>query len=161
MSKITPAKIWQLLDEVMDPEIPVVSVVEMGMIRSVSIEGGTARVVVTPTFVGCPALDAIQESIRARLRQAGADEVLVTFSLSPPWSSDQITARGREKLRSFGLAPPSRHAGRVDLALLEPVACPFCGSQDTVMKNSFGPTLCRMIYVCKACSQPFELFKPI
>jgi ring-1,2-phenylacetyl-CoA epoxidase subunit PaaD len=159
--KLTPSKIWQLLDEVKDPEIPVISVVEMGMILSVSVEGAAAQVVMTPTFVGCPALDVIKENICTCLKKAGAAEVVVTVALSPPWSSDQITASGRDKLRSFGLAPPARHGGQLDLALLQPVACPFCGSQDTVIKNSFGPTKCRMIYVCKTCSQPFELFKPI
>jgi ring-1,2-phenylacetyl-CoA epoxidase subunit PaaD len=161
MENLTLKKIWQVLDEVKDPEIPVVSVVEMGLIRSVGREGQTILITMTPTFIGCPALNVMQTEIRERLRQSGAQEVKVRVALSPPWSTDWITSQGRDKLRQFGLSPPPRHAGKIDLALLEIAACPYCASEDTSLKNSFGPTLCRAIYFCNQCRQPFEQFKPI
>jgi len=158
---LTEAQVWELLEEVKDPEIPAVSVVEMGLIRSIGLARGKISVAMTPTFIGCPALQVIRESIQAHLQQAGAGEVEVRLVLSPPWSSDWITPAGREKLRGFGLAPPPRHGGSVESAWDQPVACPFCGSLETELKNSFGPTLCRAIYTCQACTQPFEGFKPV
>jgi ring-1,2-phenylacetyl-CoA epoxidase subunit PaaD len=161
METLTAGRIWQILEEVKDPEIPVVSVVEMGMIRSVGLEGQKITIRMTPTFAGCPALKVIQAGIAERLRQSGAGEVEVKVTLSPPWSSDWITSDGRRKLKEFGLAPPPLHQGQIDSALDRPAICPYCDSQDTVLKNSFGPTLCRAIYVCNQCHQPFEQFKPI
>ena len=158
---ITTTQAWQILDEIKDPEIPVVSVVEMGLIRSVGVDGQAFIVVMTPTFTGCPALKVIQTAIVDRFRQAGLDQVSVHISLSPPWTSDWITPVGREKLKSFGLAPPPYHRGDLDLAWEAPVTCPYCASANTSLKNSFGPTLCRAMYVCLDCRQPFEQFKPI
>lgn len=153
--------VWQLLDDVKDPEIPVVSVVEMGIIREVQVAGGNVRVVMTPTFSGCPALETMRSDIEERLHQAGAQQVDVSLTLSPPWTSDWITAEARQKLKDFGLAPAPQFAGSLELAWLDVVTCPDCDSQDTVLKNSFGSTLCRAIYFCNACQQPFEQFKPI
>jgi ring-1,2-phenylacetyl-CoA epoxidase subunit PaaD len=161
MADLTVEQVWECLEGVKDPEIPVVSVVEMGIVRQVSLEGGQVVVVMSPTFTGCPALDTMRSEIERRLRQAGAEQVKVEISLSPAWCSDWITVQGREKLRSFGLAPPPRHAGQIELGLIEAVACPYCASRDTSLKNDFGPTLCRSIYYCNACRQPFERFKPI
>jgi ring-1,2-phenylacetyl-CoA epoxidase subunit PaaD len=158
---ITPQEIWEILDEVKDPEIPVVSVVELGLIRSVGVERDRVVVKMSPTFVGCPALQVMQAEIKESLERAGIQEVEVKMTFSPPWSSEWITSAGREKLRQFGLAPPPRHAGDIELALLEEVACPYCESEDTRLTNSFGPTLCRAIYFCNACRQPFEQFKPV
>lgn len=158
---LTSEEIWRILDEVKDPEIPVVSVVELGLIRAVGKEGKDVVVTMTPTFIGCPALNMMQEEIEARLREAGAENVIVRTVLSPAWSTDWMTAGAREKLKDFGLAPPPRHGGLIDLALLEAATCPYCGSEDTILKNSFGPTLCRAIFVCNSCTQPFEQFKPI
>jgi ring-1,2-phenylacetyl-CoA epoxidase subunit PaaD len=95
------------------------------------------------------------------LKEAGVDEVRVITSHHPPWSSDWITPEGRARLKEFGLAPPARHSGRPELISLELAACPYCGSEDTSLKNSFGPTACRMIFYCNACQQPFEQFKPV
>jgi ring-1,2-phenylacetyl-CoA epoxidase subunit PaaD len=153
--------IWQILETVTDPEIPVVSVVDLGLIRSVAAEGERVMVVMTPTFAGCPAVGVMREEIEARLRQAGAEDVQVRLVHAPPWSSDWITPQGRERLRAFGLAPPVRHGGQVAAALAAPVVCPYCGSTETELRNDFGPTLCRAIYTCNACSQPFEGFKPL
>lgn len=161
MKKLNEAAVWEILEEVKDPEIPVVSVVEMGIIRAVEVDGETVQVTMTPTFAGCPALQAMRDEIEARLLAAGVGQVKVKLSLSPPWSSDWIAPQARQKLKDFGLAPPPLHGGRFEATLLEVVACPYCGSEDTSLKNSFGPTLCRAIFFCNACRQPFEQFKPI
>jgi ring-1,2-phenylacetyl-CoA epoxidase subunit PaaD len=158
---LSTEELWEILNTVTDPEIPVVSVVEMGMIRSVAVEGERVTVVMTPTFAGCPAIGMMREEIETRLRQAGAAEVQVRAVHAPPWSSDWITPEAREKLRQFGLAPPPRHGGQVKEALAAPVVCPYCGSANTGLRNDFGPTLCRAIYVCNQCRQPFEGFKPL
>lgn len=157
---LTEQDVWQMMNQVMDPEIPVVSILEMGMVRSIEIEGNTARIGIAPTFSGCPALDLIKREVEARIRQAGlVPDVRWTFA--PPWSSDWIKPEARQKMASIGLATPPAHAGLLELALTEAVSCPHCGSQNTVQKNSFGPTLCRSIYFCNTCNQPFERFKPI
>jgi ring-1,2-phenylacetyl-CoA epoxidase subunit PaaD len=158
---LTAERIWQILDEVKDPEIPVVSVVEMGLIRSIGVQEGRLVVTISPTFAGCPALQVIQEEIAARLRLAGEAEVEVRLTYSPPWRSDWITPAARQKLKAFGLSPPPRHAGRLETALAQAARCPYCDSADTTLKNDFGPTLCRAIYVCNNCRQPFEQFKPL
>lgn len=161
MQALTKERIWGLLEQVMDPEIPVVSVVEMGIVREVEIDDKGVVVRMTPTFSGCPALQAIRSEIRQRLLDHGASQVQVEVVLSPAWSSDWISAPARRKLRAFGLAPPAKLGGRIALSDLQPAVCPYCGSQDTELKNSFGPTLCRAIYVCNGCKQPFEQFKTI
>jgi ring-1,2-phenylacetyl-CoA epoxidase subunit PaaD len=154
-------EIWQILEEVKDPEIPVVSVVEIGLIRAVGKECDKVIVTMTPTFIGCPALNVMRDEIEARLRAAGAEYVVVHTILSPPWSTDWMTGEARQKLKNFGLSPPARHEGQLELILLETATCPYCGSQNTELKNSFGSTLCRAIFVCNGCRQPFEQFKPI
>jgi ring-1,2-phenylacetyl-CoA epoxidase subunit PaaD len=161
MTPITTQEAWQILQQVKDPEIPVVSLVEMGMVRDVKVRGESVEVILTPTFVGCPAIRVMQEEVRARLEGAGAREVRVITSHHPPWSSDWITPEGRERLKEFGLAPPPKHSGDLELLEIDQATCPYCSSQDTSLKNSFGPTACRMIFYCNACQQPFEQFKPI
>jgi ring-1,2-phenylacetyl-CoA epoxidase subunit PaaD len=154
-------EVWQILEQVKDPEIPVVSVVEMGLIRGVATSGDTLIVSMTPTFAGCPALETMRVEIADRLKEFGFPEVEVRLVYSPPWTSDWITDSARQKLKTFGLSPPPRHAGRLELALAEQVQCPYCDSSDTDLKNDFGPTLCRAIYYCNHCRQPFERFKPL
>lgn len=149
------------LNEVMDPEIPVVSIVEMGVVRAVEIADGSVCVTITPTFAGCPALDAMREGIREKLSGMGLDNVKVKTVLTPPWSSDWITQEARAKLKAFGVAPPPVHGGNVTLFFPEQVTCPFCNSGNTRLANSFGPTLCRAIYMCRNCHQPFEQFKAL
>lgn len=161
---LTPEMIWLALDEVKDPEIPVVSVVDLGIIRSVAVSDERVIVTMTPTFAGCPALHVMQTEIEARLHAMlalGAREVEVRLVLSPRWTSNWITGAARARLQAFGLAPPPRHTGDLESALAGPVACPFCGSSDTEQTNDFGSTLCRAIYVCRHCRQPFERFKPL
>lgn len=159
--KIT--QIWQALEAVKDPEIPVVSVVEMGIVREVTLQAnGGVLVKMTPTFSGCPALHVMQADITQCVQQMGITEVEVETVLYPPWSTEWITEEAREKLRQFGLAPPPRHTGdAINVAFFDAAECPRCGSKDTVLKNSFGPTLCRMIWYCNQCEDAFEQFKPL
>jgi ring-1,2-phenylacetyl-CoA epoxidase subunit PaaD len=158
---LTERDVWRLLEDVKDPEIPVISVVELGIIRAVSAAEDKVTVAMTPTFAGCPALDVMRQAIEARLRQAGARAVEVKLQLDPPWSTDMMTDAARAKLAAFGLAPPPRHGGLIQILFAEEAECPYCGSSDTTLKNSFGPTLCRAIYYCNHCNQPFEQFKPL
>ena len=152
--------VWQTLRQIMDPEIPAVSIVDMGIVRDVELNGGIVRVRLTPTFSGCPALEVIQRQVEADLRRVGLTTEVIWINY-PAWSSDWITPEARQKMISIGLAPPSQHAGLIELSLLEVVHCPYCGSESTTQKNSFGPTLCRSIYFCNTCHQPFERFKPL
>jgi ring-1,2-phenylacetyl-CoA epoxidase subunit PaaD len=160
-ASLTSDYIWKVLDDVKDPEIPVVSVVEMGIVREVKIDGSLVQVTMTPTFTGCPALQVMQEEIKAYLLEAGAEKVEITLRQSPPWSSDWISEAGRAKLKGFGLAPPACHGGLIQESLLDIAACPYCDSANTSLKNNFGPTLCRAIFYCNNCQQPFEQFKPV
>jgi ring-1,2-phenylacetyl-CoA epoxidase subunit PaaD len=143
--------VWAALHDVHDPEIPTISVVDLGVIRGVSAEQGRIRVELLPTFIGCPAITVMQDAITERLR-GFADEVSVDISFAEPWTSERITADGRAALRAAGFAPPSQ-----DVV----VECPYCGSRDTRIENVFGPTLCRAIYYCPDCRQPFEQFKEV
>jgi ring-1,2-phenylacetyl-CoA epoxidase subunit PaaD len=158
---MTPDEVWAALEDVEDPEIPVVSVVELGIIHEVRVEPDGVSVVMTPTFVGCPAVDVMRAAVKARLEALGASNVSVRISLDPPWTSDRITETGRHKLREFGLAPPRKHDGIIHLIDILPVACPHCGSADTRLESAFGSTLCRAIHYCNHCLQSFEQFKPL
>lgn len=156
--------VWDALSEVLDPEIPAVSVIDMGMIRSVDISHEKITVTVLPTFTGCPAIDVITSDVRRAVeRVAGESEVVVETSFSPPWTTSRITENGRQKLKEFGLAPPSG-SGPVlitQIGLPAHAECPFCGSRNTRNENAFGPTPCRSLYYCESCRNPFEQFKPV
>ena len=156
--------VWEVLAEVPDPEIPAVSVVDMGMIREVEVDGGRVRVVVLPTFTGCPAIDVIKKDVATATEAVeGVESAEVETSFDPPWTTDRITNGGREKLREFGLAPPTGN-GPVfvtEIGLPKVAICPFCGSKETVNENPFGPTPCRAVYYCQTCRNPFEQFKPV
>jgi len=154
-------RVWQALEEVKDPEIPVISIVELGLIRQVGYADGRLLITFSPSFIGCPALDVMKQEVQRRLQQLGEASVEIKTVFSPPWTSDWITPAGREKLRGFGLAPPPKHAGDLTAVLQQAASCPYCDSLDTELKNSFGSTLCRSIYFCTACVQPFEQFKPL
>jgi ring-1,2-phenylacetyl-CoA epoxidase subunit PaaD len=159
----TEAAIWSALEDVPDPEIPAVSVVEMGMIHLVEVTGDRARVVVLPTFTGCPAIAIIQDDVRKAVGHVeGVREVEVETSFDPPWTTDRITAAGRVKLRDWGLAPPAPGPVLIThIGLPETAICPFCGSANTRNDSLFGPTPCRAAYYCKACRNPFEQFKQV
>ncbi len=146
----------------MDPEIPAVSLIDMGIIRQVEIDAAEGvTVTITPTFSGCPALQVMIRDIRTKLEELGIGQVQVSTALSPPWSSNWITERGRQRLKASGLAPPPAHQGDFAVMLLDPAACPYCDSRDTSLRNNWGPTPCRMIFYCNHCRQPFEQFKPL
>ncbi len=159
---VAEAALWAALAEVKDPEIPPVSVVDMGMVSRVTVDGARIVIEMTPTFVGCPALDIIRKNVTDRVMQVpGAAEVEVRFVFDPPWTSERITEQGRERLKSFGIAPPMRESSGSLINLDEVPPCPYCGSHDTHMENLFGPTACRSIYYCDACRQPFEGMKTV
>lgn len=147
------------LAEVMDPEIPVVSVVDLGIVREVRADERGIEVVITPTYTGCPATAVIEQAIRARLDAAGFKDARLRTELSPPWTTDWISAAGRERLRAYGIAPPAERAGRRALFAREAVACPRCGSLDTEMISEFGSTPCKAHWRCRACREPFDRFK--
>ena len=157
--------VWAALHDVHDPEIPTISVVDLGVVRSVETGDGSVRVELLPTFVGCPAIEVMRTAVEERLREF-ADDVDVDISFAEPWTSDRITEEGRSALRAAGFAPPppSIPGDRGTLSMLPtlPVAeCPYCGSRRTSLQNAFGPTLCRAIYHCADCRQPFEQFKEV
>jgi len=159
----TATEVWRALAEIPDPEIPVISLVELGVIKDVEVSEGRVRIDFTPTFLGCPALDAMQRAMEAKVVELGA-RAEVRVILDDSWSTDRITSEGREKLRLAGFAPPSpRSVGKLDLVQLQKgtFRCPYCGSTDTRLDNLFGPTPCRSIRYCSACRQPFEQFKTI
>ncbi len=160
---MTPEEqIWQALDDVKDPEIPKVSIVDLGMITEVRVDGGNAFVTMTPTFAGCPAIHVLKESIAERINQLeGINHTEVKVSFEVPWNSNRISDRGKELLRESGFAPPPVHEGYIELTVISQAACPFCGSNNTVMQTPFGPTLCRSIHYCNHCLQAFEQFKPV
>jgi ring-1,2-phenylacetyl-CoA epoxidase subunit PaaD len=158
----TRDEIWQALNEVQDPELPMVSVVEMGIVRDVQLADEGVVVKMTPTFSGCPALEVMRREIAAKVRELGFADVKVETVLHPPWSSDWIADSAREKLQKLGIAPPVRHGGNVmAVAFLDTAVCPHCNSSNTTLKNAFGPTLCKTVWYCHDCQDGFEQFKPL
>ena len=160
---MTAEQVWGALEEIPDPEIPVVSLVDLGVIRSVDVRDGHVSVELTPTFLGCPALEAMKRALEEAVSALGAEpEVRVIQDDS--WSTDRITPAGREKLRAAGFAPPApREASAPTLVQLQAKVhrCPYCGSTETRLENIFGPTPCRSLRYCDTCRQPFEQFKTI
>jgi ring-1,2-phenylacetyl-CoA epoxidase subunit PaaD len=160
---LTADDVWAALAEIPDPEIPVISLVDLGVVKDVEVEGARVRIDFTPTFMGCPALDAMERAMREKVADLGA-EAEVRVLLDDSWSTDKITPAGREKLRAAGFAPPApRPAGKLELVQLRSngFRCPYCGSTETRLDNLFGPTPCRSIRYCEGCRQPFEQFKTI
>ena len=160
---MTVDDVWAALAEIPDPEIPVISLVDLGVIKDVEIEDGRVRIEFTPTFLGCPALEPMQRAMEAKVDELGA-KAEVRVVLDDSWSTDKITPAGREKLRDAGFAPPApREAGKLNLIELQRggFRCPYCGSTETRLENLFGPTPCRSIRYCDGCRQPFEQFKTI
>jgi ring-1,2-phenylacetyl-CoA epoxidase subunit PaaD len=160
---VTAKQVWSALAEIPDPEIPVVSVVDLGVVRDVAVEDGRVHVEFTPTFLGCPALEVMRDAMAQKVRALGA-EPEVEVVLDDSWSTDRITPEGREKLRASGFAPPApRAVAAPTLVQLQTnvFRCPYCGSTDTRLENIFGPTPCRSLRYCASCRQPFEQFKTI
>jgi ring-1,2-phenylacetyl-CoA epoxidase subunit PaaD len=160
---VKEADVWAALAEIPDPELPVVSLVDLGVVRAVEVEDGRVRVEFTPTFLGCPAVEVMRAQMAEAVRALGA-EPEIDVATKHGWTTDRITPDGRRKLREAGLAPPVPHAaGQPTLVQLESriFRCPYCGSTDTRLENIFGPTPCRSIRYCDVCRQPFEQFKTL
>jgi ring-1,2-phenylacetyl-CoA epoxidase subunit PaaD len=160
---VTAEAVWAALAEIPDPEIPVVSLVDLGVIRDVAVDDQRVRIEFTPTFLGCPALEVMRRAMEAKVTELGG-EPDVRVITDDSWSTDRISPEGREKLREAGFAPPApRAAGATTLVQLQAKAfrCPYCGSTETRLENIFGPTPCRSIRWCESCRQPFEQFKTI
>jgi len=159
---LSASEVYGVLNTVMDPEVPVISVVELGIVRDVAVEHDAVTITITPTYSGCPAMREIEADIRTALLEHGVRDVQVNLVLSPAWTTDWIGPDAREKLRTYGIAPPGRAEPQGLITLTRarvPVACPFCGSSDTRLQSEFGSTACKAIHVCNACRQPFDEFK--
>jgi ring-1,2-phenylacetyl-CoA epoxidase subunit PaaD len=152
MVTATVEAIRALLDEVTDPEIPAISITDLGIVRDVRWNGDELEVVLTPTYSGCPATHVIRSDVERTLREHGYGRVRITTQLSPAWTTDWITRRGRERLRAFGIAPPARSYS---------VPCPRCNSARTTELSRFGSTPCKALYRCDSCGEPFDYFKPL
>lgn len=160
---MTPTKeqVLRWLEEVKDPEIPVLSLVDLGVITDVTFSDQGVTVELTPTFVGCPAMDTMREDVIKALNNNGVNHAKVVVSFRESWTSDKISDRGKVALKKFGLAPPPSHSLITELDVLEVAICPRCSGTETELKNPFGPTLCRSIYYCHTCKEAFEQFKPV
>jgi ring-1,2-phenylacetyl-CoA epoxidase subunit PaaD len=158
---VTAEQVWEALAEIPDPEIPAVSLVDLGVVRDVAVESGKVRVEFTPTFLGCPAVELMRGQMAERINELGAEAEIDIAAEG--WSSDLITPEGRRKLAESGFAPPAPGAAPTTLLQIEAVVsrCPYCDSTDTRLENLFGPTPCRSIRYCSSCRQPFEQFKTL
>lgn len=160
---LTQPYLEAILEEVSDPEIPVLSVMDMGIIRNIEIaQDGAVAITITPTYSGCPAMDAIAFDIRMKLLAAGIKKIDIKHTLSPAWTTDWMTASGRKKLLEYGIAPPALQRNRIDKLLFDAapeVACPRCQSTDTKLLSEFGSTACKSLYQCEDCKEPFDYFK--
>lgn len=161
----TRTRAWEIAARVVDPEIPVLTIEDLGVLRAVEEDGDRVRVDLTPTYSGCPAIDAMRDDVRGALLAEGYREVEVRMVLSPAWTTDWMTEDGKRKLREFGIAPPSGRApargegARGPVSLRLAVRCPHCGSLDTRELARFGSTSCKALYECRACLEPFDFFK--
>lgn len=154
-------QIYEWLQEVKDPEIPVLSLVDLGVITQIDLSNNGVNVEMTPTFVGCPAMDYMKQEVESALVAKGIKPVTVSVNYKKTWSSDLITEKGRAALEKFGLAPPPSAQVFTDIGILEIAICPRCHETNTELRSPFGPTLCRSIYYCNTCQEAFEQFKPI
>jgi len=157
---ISKQQILTWLEDVKDPEIPVLSLVDLGVITDVTVDKNHVRVEMTPTFVGCPAMDYMKMEVENLLKEKGViPDVQISFK--KPWSSDLISEKGKVALKKYGLAPPPSNKIFTDLEILETAVCPRCDGSNTELKSPFGPTLCRALYYCHDCKEAFEQFKPL
>lgn len=156
--------IWKALEEVMDPEIPTISIVDLGIVTHVEVDQdqNSALVTLIPTFSGCPALRVMEDMVREKVLSLGIASIKVSTNFDTAWTTDRITEKGRKALLRHGLAPPPEHMhGLIELSVLSDVACPYCSSKNTRLTTPFGPTLCRAMHYCDNCLQAFEQFKPV
>ncbi len=158
---MTTDQIYEWLEEVKDPEIPVLSLVDLGVITEVEVQGDHVKVEMTPTFVGCPAIDYMKDEVISLLKSKGVKNIVVDVTFKKAWTSDLITEKGKAALKEYGFAPPPSTNVFNDLEILEHAICPRCNNSNTELKTPFGPTLCRSIYYCNDCREAFEQFKPL
>lgn len=163
MTNINKEEILKALEEVKDPEIPTISLVDLGIVTQIDIDdSNNVHVVLTPTFSGCPALKIMEHLVSDRLQQIPKiNDVSVETNFDVAWNTNRITEKGLQALKKHGLAPPVRHEGFIELEVLSHTPCPYCDSYNTTLESPFGPTLCRSLHYCKNCSQAFEGFKPL
>jgi ring-1,2-phenylacetyl-CoA epoxidase subunit PaaD len=154
-------KVWELAATVVDPEIPVLTIEDLGILRDVEVTDAGVIVTITPTYSGCPAMDAIRDDVLSVLRREGMENVEVRLNLSPAWTTDWMSEDGKRKLAEYGIAPPSgrSHVPQGPIRLTLATRCPRCGSADTVEVSRFGSTSCKALYECRACLEPFDHFK--
>ena len=153
---IAPEKIWAILETVCDPEIPVLTIGDLGIVRDVKINGDEVEVIITPTYTGCPAMDMIAMNIRLALIENGYDKIKITAVLSPAWTTDWMTETGKQKLKAYGIAPPLTQS---EESLGRVIECPQCHSTHTLLISEFGSTACKALYQCMDCKEPFDYFK--
>lgn len=161
-NEILVKRLWQLLEEVKDPEVPVLSVIDLGIIRKIEIVNSRPLITITPTYSGCPAMDMIRMNIRLKLMEHGINDAEVVQVLSPAWTTDWMSEEGKRKLKEFGIAPPLPKQVVCDTAVFqeeEAIECPHCGSFNTELVSRFGSTACKAQYRCKDCKEPFDYFK--
>ncbi len=164
MAELNKEQVYEWLSSVTDPEVPALTILDLGIVREVAVSGsGTetdVKVVITPTYSGCPAMDVISIGVRMALMSRGIRKVNIELQLSPAWTTDWMTEEGKQKLKAYGIAPPNRKAFK-PLGLFEEdeVSCPRCGSEETELVSQFGPTSCKALYKCLSCKEPFEHFK--
>lgn len=160
-NKINEPGLWAVLQTVNDPEVPVLSIVDLGIVRAVALNGDEIDIVITPTYSGCPAMDVISMNIRLKLMEQGYRNVRIRQQLSPAWTTDWMTAAGKEKLKNFGIAPPNhkQQVCRQELFATEAVECPRCDSYHTELLSQFGSTACKALYRCLDCREAFDYFK--
>ena len=153
-------KIWEYLEEVYDPEVPVLTVVDLGIVRDVIVKGESCKVVITPTYSGCPAMKRIEDDIIEKLIKEGISDVEVELVLSPAWTTDWLSENGKKKLKEYGIAPPENEPDK-SVLFAEPIVvpCPKCNSKDTRLVSQFGSTACKAHYQCNTCLEPFDYFK--
>ncbi|QEC41639.1 1,2-phenylacetyl-CoA epoxidase subunit PaaD [Pseudobacter ginsenosidimutans] len=162
VTDISTRQVWELLEAVTDPEVPVLTILDLGIVRDVKVENGTVTVVITPTYSGCPAMDVISMSIRMQLLSHGYKQVNISQVLSPAWTTDWMSEAGKEKLRAYGIAPPNPTQSVCSMELFaddEAVQCPHCSSWNTRRISEFGSTACKSLFQCNDCHEPFDYFK--
>ena len=157
---VTEEHIWQILEEVPDPEVPVLNLLDLGIIRDVKFNENEIEIVVTPTYSGCPATSMINMAIKMKLIERGFNNIKITNQLSPAWTTDWMTEEGKQKLKAYGIAPPVYSKNSDELfSKTDEVECPLCGSKHTYLVSQFGSTACKALYQCDDCREPFDYFK--
>ncbi len=159
---ISIQQIWSILETVTDPEVPVLTIIDLGIVREVRINDGETEIIITPTYTGCPAMDMIAMNIRLALAEQGYKKIKISSVLSPAWTTEWMSESGKEKLKAYGIAPPNPKPVVCDTKLFAPqeaIQCPLCNSYHTKLISQFGSTACKALYQCVDCREPFDYFK--